>query len=192
VYFPDAGVISILAITPDGETIEIASAGRTGAVCPIIRSEFGECLLVSTGATRASRVAVARLQPILAESQTLRATLEACRETLLLQLRQNLVCGGLHSVEQRLPRWILEMAGRLESDIVAVTQEDVARRLGVRRTTVTLIAQRLQEIGAIHWARGRVEVSDRTLLESATCTCYSALRESIGHPGHTTSSKLVS
>ncbi|HUI98051.1 MAG TPA: Crp/Fnr family transcriptional regulator [Xanthobacteraceae bacterium] len=176
VYFPDEGQISALALTSDGETIEIASAGREGCLGPIFPSDLHDGLLVALGPLRAFQVPVARLQPILAQSEALSQALAACREALLLQVRQNLVCGGLHPVERRLPRWLIETADRLESDVIPATQETVAQRLGVRRTTVTLLASKLQEIGAIHWGRSRVEILDRARLESETCTCQRMLR----------------
>jgi len=180
VYFPHEGLLSLLALTPDGETIEIASAGRDGCLGPLLASDVHDALFVPLGALRASQISVARLQPILQESPTLSRTLERCREMLLHQVRQNLVCGGLHPVERRLPRWLIEASDRLEADVIPATQEIVAQRLGVRRTTVTLLASKLQEIGAIHWGRSRVEILDRVLLESEACTCHRALRERTG------------
>ena len=183
VYFPHEGLVSLLAVTVDGATVEAASAGRSGAVCPLLRSDLGASFLtaVAQGAMRASRVAAAQIRILQRESEALNAALRACREALLLQLRQNIVCGGLHPVEQRLSRWLLEASDRLESDALPIpaTQEHVAQRLGVRRTTVTLLASKLQDAGAIRWGRSRVEILDRRRLESMACGCYAALRERV-------------
>jgi CRP-like cAMP-binding protein len=194
VYFPHDGLVSLLAMTPNGETVEAASVGRAGVVCPILKSDVHDSFLtaVAHGAMRASRMAAAQLPALQRECEVLDRALRACREALLLQLRQNIVCGGLHPVEQRLSRWLLEAADRLESDLIpiAATQEHVAQRLGVRRTTVTLLASKLQDAGAIHWGRSRVEILDRRTLESMACGCYGALRERVnvllpppGRPG---------
>jgi CRP-like cAMP-binding protein len=182
VYFPHDGLVSLLVAMPNGETMETASAGRGGAVCPIVETDCGDGLLgvVAPGAVRASRVAAARLQPILRRSEALSRGLAACREALLLQLRQNAACAGLHSVEQRLARWLLEAADRSGSDLIPVTQDEVAQRLGVRRTTVTLIASGFQEIRAIRWGRSRVHILDHARLSPEACTCYAVLRERIG------------
>jgi CRP-like cAMP-binding protein len=182
VYFPHEGLVSLLAITPEGGTIEAASVGRGGAVCPLHKSGLhGFLTAVAQAPMRVSRIAVAQLRTAQSESDALDRALRACREALLLQLRQNLVCGGLHAVEQRLSRWLLEAADRLESDIVLIpaTQEQVGQRLGVRRTTVTLLASKLQDAGAIRWGRSRVEILDRARLESMACSCYAALRECV-------------
>ena len=184
VYFPHQGVISLLATTSGGETIEVASAGRDGAICPILSSEPRDGLLtaIAHGPLRASRIPAARLNTLMAQSPALGTAMEACREMLLLQLRQNLICSGLHAVEHRLARWLLETADRLGSDMVPATQEHVAQRLGVRRTTVTLLASKLQDTGAIRWGRSRAQMLDRTRLESMACGCYGVLRERMRNP----------
>jgi CRP-like cAMP-binding protein len=181
VYFPHEGLVSLLAMTVDGATVEAAAVGRSGAVCPVLKSDLSDGFLtaVAHGTMRASRIAAAQVRILQRESEAFNLALRACREALLLQLRQNIVCGGLHPVEQRLARWLLEAADRLESDIIPIvaTQEHVAQRLGVRRTTVTLLASRLQEAGAIRWGRSKVEILDRVRLESMACGCYAALRD---------------
>jgi CRP-like cAMP-binding protein len=178
-YFPHYGVISLLAMTDNGETIELASAGRGGAMCRIHASAPGDGLLlaIAPGPLRASRIHASRVSAALAESAALARALTACREALLLQLRQNLVCCGLHPVEHRLARWLLETAERSESELIPATQEQVAQRLGVRRTTVTLLASKLQDVGAIRWGRAKVQVLDRARLETMACGCHTALRE---------------
>src|SRR5215469_3334543 len=65
VYFPDEGVMSLLAITPDGQTIEMASAGRQGLIAPITHSDA--ILVVALGTLRVSRISAARLQAVAAE-----------------------------------------------------------------------------------------------------------------------------
>jgi CRP-like cAMP-binding protein len=186
VFFPHEGLVSLVATTPEGGTIEAASVGRGGAICPLHKSDLHDGFLtaVAQATMRVSRIAAAHLETAQAELESLDRALRACREALLLQLRQNLVCGGLHAVEQRLSRWLLEAADRLESDILPIlaTQEHVAQRLGVRRTTVTLLASKLQETGAIRWGRARVEILERRRLESTACSCYAALRERVSSP----------
>jgi CRP-like cAMP-binding protein len=181
VWFPHEGLVSLLAVTPEGETVEAASVGRGGAVCPILDSDLrnGFLTAVAQGAMRVSRIAAAQLQAAQKESEAFARAMRGCREALLFQLRHNLVCGGLHPVEQRLSRWLLEAADRLELDVLPIpaTQEQVAQRLGVRRTTVTLLASKLHDAGAIRWGRSRVEIVDRARLESMACGCYATLRE---------------
>jgi CRP-like cAMP-binding protein len=183
VYFPHDGLVSLLAVTVDGATIEAASVGRSGALCDLLESDLTEGFLtaVAHGAMRASRVAAAQIKVLERESEALSAALRASREALLLQLRQNMICAGLHPVEQRLSRWLLEAADRLEAGAqpISATQDQVAQRLGVRRTTVTLLASKLQDVGAIRWGRSRVEIRDRRRLEAMACGCYAAMRDRV-------------
>src|SRR5689334_13337400 len=91
-YFPHDGLVSLLAMTVDGATVEAASAGRSGAVCPLIKSGPREGFLtaVAHGAMRASRIAAMQIRSLERESEALNRALRACREALLLQLRQNI------------------------------------------------------------------------------------------------------
>src|SRR5262249_18194938 len=92
VYFPHEGLVSLLAMTTNGETVEAASAGRAGAVCPILKSDVRNSFLtaVTHGAIRASRLAAAQLPGLRRECDTFDHAMRACREALLLQLRQNI------------------------------------------------------------------------------------------------------
>ena len=183
IYFPHESLVSLLAVTPAGQIMEAASVGRAGAVCPVDEAWLGKGFLTARaqGAMRVSRLAVTQFEIALKEIAAFRRTLRGCQQELMLQLRQNIVCGGLHTLEQRLSRWLLETADRLETDRmpILITQEQVAQRLGVRRTTVTLITNKLQDSGAISWGRSRVEIIDRSKLVSTACSCYAALSERI-------------
>jgi CRP-like cAMP-binding protein len=180
-YFPHEGIVSLHAVTVDGRMIQAASVGRAGAVCPVLKFDASEGLLTAVALTamRVSRIGVGKITAAHRGSQTIKSALRACRQALLLQLRQNVVCNGLHVGEQRVARWILETADRLESDIlpIPVTQEYVAQCLGVRRTTVTLLVRALHDVEAIRWGRSRVEILDRARIEARACSCYTALRE---------------
>ncbi len=181
VYFPHEGLVSLHAATDDGRMVQAASVGRAGAVCPVLKSGVREGLLTAVALTAMSisRIAMGKIIVAQQESQAINRALRACRQALLLQLRQSLVCDGLHLGEQRVARWILETADRLESDTlpIPVTQEYVAHCLGVRRTTVTLLVRALQDVEAIRWSRSRVEILDRARIEAKACSCYTALRE---------------
>jgi CRP-like cAMP-binding protein len=181
VYFPHEGLVSLHAMAPDGHMIQAASVGRGGAVRPLLEFGVRESFLtaVALGAMRVSRIGAEAINAAQRESETINRALGACREALLLQLRQNIVCDGLHVAEQRVARWLLETADRLESDTlpIPVTQEYVAQCLGIRRTTVTLLVRALQNVEAIRWGRSQVGILDRAPIEARACSCYAALRE---------------
>ncbi len=180
VYFPHNGLVSMFATTPDRQTVEAASTGRAGA-CPLVRLGEREGFLTAVveAAVRTSRIQASQLDAAERESDTLRRLLGACREILLLEIRHNLACVAIHSAEQRLSRWLLEAADRLGGKTILITQEQIAQRLAVRRTTVNLVAKALQDAGVICWSRSRVDIVDRARLELAACSCYAGLRERI-------------
>jgi CRP-like cAMP-binding protein len=92
------------------------------------------------------------------------------------QMQQTAACNALHSAEQRLCRWILQVRDRIDSDVIHLTQEFLAQMLAVRRPTVTLIAQNLQNLGLIRYRRGRITIIDRDGLENRACECVAEIR----------------
>ena len=87
---------------------------------------------------------------------------------------QSTACNAVHSVEQRLARWLLLAHDRVGRDDFPLTQEFVAMMLGASRPTVTLVAGTLQRAGLITYHRGHLTILDRQQLEAASCECYAA------------------
>ena len=87
---------------------------------------------------------------------------------------QSTACNAMHSVEQRLARWLLMAQDRMGSNDFPLTQEFVAMMLGASRPTVTVVAGTLQKAGLIKYRHGRVSIVNREKLEAASCECYRA------------------
>jgi CRP-like cAMP-binding protein len=98
---------------------------------------------------------------------------------LLVLSSQSTACNRLHSAEERLCRWLLMTHDRVGGDQFPLTQEFMARMLGVRRPTVSLVASTLQRAGLIQYSRGKVMVLDRPGLESAACECYAVVKKEL-------------
>ena len=98
-------------------------------------------------------------------------------EVMLTQARITAACNALHPVEERFCRWLLQSADRAASDTVALTQELLAEMLGVRRTSVTDVARKMQDKGVITYSRGVITILDRKALERFSCECYENLIE---------------
>jgi Mn-dependent DtxR family transcriptional regulator len=93
-----------------------------------------------------------------------------------MQFQHVAACNALHRVEARMARWLLHIHDRIDGDFIPLTQEALSQLLGVRRTTVTLVVQKLRASGAVRSdRRGLVEI-DRPRLEKATCECYEIMR----------------
>jgi len=93
-----------------------------------------------------------------------------------MQLQHVAACNGLHPVEARLARCLLELHDRTEGNSLSVTQGTLSQLLGVRRTTLTQMVAKLRAVGAIRSdRRGLIEI-DRVCLEDASCECYRIMR----------------
>jgi CRP-like cAMP-binding protein len=97
-------------------------------------------------------------------------------QALITQISQTAVCNRLHSVEQRLSRWLLLCHDRAGSDELPMTQEFISNMLGGRRQSVTVAAGRLQDAGLIRYSRGHITIVDRTGLENYVCECYQVVK----------------
>ena len=96
----------------------------------------------------------------------------------LVQTTQSVLCNRLHSVDERLARWLLSSADRMESESLNLTQEFLAQMLGAQRSTVTVAAGNMQRDGLIGYSRGKIQILDREKLVAATCECYGIVRSS--------------
>jgi CRP-like cAMP-binding protein len=179
IYFPHQGMVSLLAIMSDGQGIETATVGSEGAVGAM--SGFG----ARRGFTRAvvqaplvaSRISSLQFQAAVQKSETLRNLMASYSEALFAQVQQTAACNALHTMESRLARWLLQTRDRIDSDVLPLTQEFLSQMLGVRRTTVTLVANQLEQAGLIKNRRGRIVVMDRMGLEGVACECYAIVRD---------------
>jgi len=99
---------------------------------------------------------------------------------LLDHARITAVCNALHHVEARFCRWLLQTRDRAESNTILLTQEFLSEMLGVRRTSVTDVASKMQAVGAISYSRGVIKVIDLGKLRNMSCECYETLKKNTG------------
>jgi CRP-like cAMP-binding protein len=156
----------IALIGPDGYVGGFAAIASAPATC--------DCEVLIGG--KASHIAATAFRNALDRSATLRQWSSQFDNALLTQVQQTAVCNAAHSVEARMCRWLLEVQDRSESERIPLTQGTFAELLGVRRTTVTLVAGQLETAGAIDCRRGYMRVIDRSALERCCCECYTRLQ----------------
>jgi CRP-like cAMP-binding protein len=179
VYFPTTAIISLLYVTEDGDSTEIAVVGNEGIL--------GISLFMG-GETTPSRAVVQsaghgyRLKKELVKEQFSRAgpvmrLLLRYTQALITQMAQTAVCNRHHTVEEQLCRWLLLSLDRLSSNELTMTQELIANMLGVRREGVTEAAGHLQRLGLISYKRGHISVLDRPRLEQEACECYAVVQK---------------
>lgn len=182
-YFVTEGMVSMLCITEDGGTTEVAAVGYEGLVgVPIIlrvgiapyRSMVqiaGEAMSIKADALMVEFNRNLRLQDLL-----LKYT-----HAVLAQVSQSAVCNRFHTVDARLSRWLLVTRDRVQSDSFKLTQELISHMLGTPRTVVTVAANRLQDANIIRYRRGHITILDLKELELASCECYRAVIEESSH-----------
>jgi CRP-like cAMP-binding protein len=178
VYFPQSGMLSMVVLTEEGAGVEVASIGREGAAG--LQRGFGprKAFVRTTVqvAGKFSFIAGAEFEKAVRRSDALREAITRYTEILWNEAQQTAACNALHTAEQRLCRWLLQTRDRLESTTLPLTQEFLAQMLGVRRTTVTLVAQSLQAAGLIQYRRGRLLLLNEEGLEDMSCECYRMTR----------------
>lgn len=178
VYFPLNGVVSLLTIMADGEVAEVGTVGNEGMVG----------LPVFLGATTIPGMAMAQVpgdalrmsvdvfkDKVTPDSQ-LHNLLQRYTQALFNQIAQTAACNRLHSIEERLCRWLLMTQDRVESDQFPLTQEFLAQMLGVRRSSVSVVAATLQKAGLIQYSRGKMTILDRAGIEAVSCECYAIVK----------------
>jgi CRP-like cAMP-binding protein len=177
IYFPHTGLISLLIVGRDGGAIETATIGREGAVGLHAglggRRSFTRAIAQIGG--RFSTIQAPRFEHIAGSSEPIRDLILRYTEVLWAEAQQSAACNAAHGAEARMCRWLLQCADRTGSDELPLKQEFLAQMLGVRRTTVTLIAQSVQEKGLIKYRRGRIELLDRNGLAESACECYDVM-----------------
>jgi CRP-like cAMP-binding protein len=178
VYFPGGGFVSMLTVLEDGTMVEIATVGREGITGLPAALHDGDPSVAHTLVQ--AETAISYRMPVTAfhEEMNRRGVLydlvNRYNHALVGMVMQSTACNAIHSVEQRLARWLLMAQDRVEANDFPMTQEFVAMMLGASRPTVTVVAGTLQSAGLITYHRGHITILDRERLESASCECYRA------------------
>ncbi|MCX7359856.1 MAG: Crp/Fnr family transcriptional regulator [Alphaproteobacteria bacterium] len=178
VIFPQSGMVSLLAVMLDGSAIETATIGREGAIGAMVGlgPHITQTRTIVQTPLIASRVnALAFRNLVLAEPE-LRDLVVRHNEALLAQVQVNAACNAIHNLEQRLARWILQTRDRIDEEEIPLTHELLSEMLGVRRSSVSEIANKLQSANLISYTRGKIHIDDRDALERTACECYQTIK----------------
>ena len=178
-YFPESGVISIVAPFTSGPPAEMATTGREG-VCSVSAvlgagRAFSRHQVQVPGAALAMDIEVFRR--VQRELPRFNEVLLVYGRAFLAQVLQSVACNAMHSVEERCARWLLMCRDRSEGERFLLTQEFLAEMLGVSRASVNLVARTLQSAGLIRYSRGGITIVDPAGLEQTACECYRTVRD---------------
>jgi CRP-like cAMP-binding protein len=181
IYFPDSGVVSVVAVYVDGSIIEMATIGREG--CTAVQAVLGAksssvrlLVQIPGSATRISRAAFTNAMDSMPEFSGL---MYAYVQAFLEQVLVSVACNGAHNLRQRLARWLLMMRDRGDDDALQITQSLLAEMLGVQRPTITNAAREMEGAGLISRGRRQITIVDRPGLLEAACECYQLVRSRV-------------
>lgn len=178
VYFPHSGVISLVVCLTSGGAIEAASMGKDsvfGAHAALDgRMTHSDAIVHLSGV--ASAVDITDIAGAVAQSSPLRSTLIRHERALFAQAQQSAACNASHTVEARLSRWLLRMRDLSGNDTFELTQEFLAQMIGMRRSSVPIVAYTLQRAGLLRYRHGMIEITNLDGLVDSSCECYEAVK----------------
>jgi len=179
-YFPSKNtMLSLLSTSEDASAVEVGVTGWEGfaGFAPLLGSDFSPHQVIVQIPGTAARVEARAFQALVQDDDKLRGLLLRYVQAVMVQVSQTALCNRVHSVEERLSRWVLVNQDRTEHHQLPLTHEFLARMLGVNRSTVSLTAATLQRAGVIRYSRGKFVIVDRDRLEEIACDCYGIVKE---------------
>lgn len=180
-YFPTTAIVSLHYVMETGASAETAGVGNEGVVgiSLFMGGESTPSSAVVQTAGHAYRLESGLLKQEFNRGGLMQKLLLRYTQALITQMAQTAACNRHHSVEQQLCRWLLLTLDRVSTRELVMTQELVARMLGVRREGITEAAGKLQHNGFIRYRRGHIAVLDRAGLETRACECYAMVRKEL-------------
>jgi CRP-like cAMP-binding protein len=177
-YFPHRGVISLVVELARDEHVQVAMIGRDSLLGTL--SIMGEASVLNTALVLVPGVAsVVDLDPLRIaadQSSTLRTLLMRHGLAVYVQVQQTAGCNAAHPVESRLSRCLLHTHDLSGDSRLLLTQETMARMIGARRNSVSLVAHSLQQANFIHYSRGHIQIIDIDGLRQTACACYATVK----------------
>ncbi len=178
VYFPQNAMVSLISHTAAGESVEVGIVGFEGmagisTVLGVDISPHEAMVQIPDGGMR---IRVKALREEFKRGGALHDLLLPYTQGLLLQTSQVAACNRLHTLSERLARWLLMSYDRCACEDLPFTQEFLSLMLGVRRAGVTEAAVILQTEGYINYRRGHIQVMDLAGLKDYTCECYEIVK----------------
>jgi len=177
VYFPYNGIMSMIVGVSSGQFVEAGMLGRNSVVGTGAALDGPDALNTAIAQVESTGMIIDAgvLKRLASTSEALRMALVHHERALSAQTQQVAACNALHELEERLSRWLLQSRDLLQRDTLPLTQEFLAQMLGVQRSSVTLVARKLQEAGLIRYRRGHIHVLDVEGLQDSCCECYAAI-----------------
>jgi CRP-like cAMP-binding protein len=181
VYFVEEGLASVMTTMEDGAASEVGMIGPEGMIgaSALLGGKVSAQHIVIQLPGRALRVGSRTCKVAFDNNTEIRRVMLRFVEDILNLSAQTAACNRLHQVEQRCARWLLMASDRVQSRVLALTQEFLAAMIGVRRSGVSEAAGELQRAGIIRYRRGEITIVDYKGLRAVACECYPLDRQRI-------------
>jgi len=178
-YFVNRGIISWLAAVENGNTVEAGLIGPEGiaGVAIVLGAQSTPNQGLAQSAVQASRISTKDLIAEFRQNGKLSKMLLRFVQSMFTQVAQTAACNRLHTLDQRLARWLLMTQDRIGENELPLTQEFLSRMLGVRRAGVSVAANSLRQQKLIDYHRGDIVVVDRPGVERLSCECYKIVKQ---------------
>jgi CRP-like cAMP-binding protein len=183
VYFVESGIVSLVATTRNGSSLEVALVGKEG-VAGIADALGGQPMpygLVVQLPGLAYRVPKRLIRSHILSCSALHELLMDYSQSVIHQLAQSALCNRFHSSVQRLARWLLLTAERADTNRFELTHEFVAQMVGAPRSAVSESASTLRDKGIIDYRRGVMTIRNPKRLHKVACECFDVVSTN-GHP----------
>ncbi|MEJ6479823.1 Crp/Fnr family transcriptional regulator [Nostoc punctiforme UO1] len=180
VYFPLTCLISVTITMMDGMTVEagvVGSREMVGINAFMGGRETTQTEYIVQVPGKAVRMEADLLLHEFDTNKSLRDVMLKYTQAYMAQISQNVACNRLHTIEQRMARWLLESSDRLNSDQLFLSHEFLSHMLGVRRASISETASHLQDKGLIQYSRNQIKTIDRQGLEETSCECYGVIKQ---------------
>lgn len=178
VYFPTDSIISMQYLLENGASTAISVVGNEGllGITLYMGGESTPTRSLVQSAGYAYRLPRSRVKEEFDRHGELLLLMLRYTQALIAQVAQTAVCNRHHTIDQQLCRWLLLSMDRLSDTRLTMTQEFIANMLGVRRSSVTNAASKLEQLRVISYQRGLITVLDRPRLEALSCECYRVVK----------------
>jgi len=181
VYFMEDGLASVMTTMENGAASEVGMIGPEGMIgaSALLGGKVSAQHIVVQLPGHALRIAARLCKAAFDADADIRRVMLGFVEDILNLSAQTAACNRLHQVEQRCARWLLMASDRVQSRVLALTQEFLAAMIGVRRSGVSEAAAELQRSGIIRYRRGEITIIDYEGLRGVACECYPLDRQRI-------------
>jgi CRP-like cAMP-binding protein len=179
VYFPTAGVASIVALGENGDSVDTTMVGREGMTGLAVFLGTGQMPVrtIVQVPMKGYRLSSAQLRTELERGGRLVNLLQRYTQVVMVSMAQLILCNRVHRLDQRAARWMLQVDERVETAPIGVTQEFLAEMIGVQRPPLSLAVSQFKDDGLINYSRGLINITDREGLLQRACGCITVMHD---------------